>query len=349
VNLDSFGWNQRINDLFSPFGDRGFVAGRVVADGREPIAVASERGLCAAVVAGRLSDEGETDQPVIGDWVALDMTEDTPVIRAVVPRAGALARRRPGAAERVQVLAANVDVVVLVDALDRGPNRRRIERGVAVAYDGGATPVVVLTKSDLCGDIVAAEGEARAAAPFADVLSVSSVDGVGIDALAGLLAAGSTAVFLGPSGAGKSTLVNSLLGESRLETGDVRGGDHKGRHTTTRRELVSLPSGACLIDTPGIRELGLWLDAEAIDAAYSDIEALSEGCRYRDCRHESEPGCAVIAAADSGELDGHRLEGYLKLRREAESNELRRSTHEVRASERRFSKIVRNMKKVKGK
>ena len=218
MNLDSFGWNQRCDDLFGPFLARGLVAGRVVADGREPVSVESERGYLSAVVAGRLGEEGDPGPPVIGDWVALDVTEDTPVIRTVLPRAGALSRRRPGAAERVQVLAANVDVVVLVDSLDRGPNRRRIERGVALAYDGGATPVVALTKADLCGDLGAAEAEARAGAPFAEVISVSSVDGRGVDALRGLLVPGATAVFLGPSGAGKSTLINSLLGEDRLET-----------------------------------------------------------------------------------------------------------------------------------
>lgn len=348
MNLEYLGWNQRCGNLFGPFRERGLIAGRVVVDGRDPVIVESEHGSCAAVAAGRLDETGEPGPPVIGDWVALDMTEDTPVIRAVIPRSCVLARRRPGTAERIQMLAANIDTVVLVDSLDRGPNRRRIERGVAVAYDSGAVPLVVLTKADVCGDVAAAEAEARAGAPFADVLAVSAIDGSGIDTLGDLLAAGSTAVFLGPSGAGKSTLVNSLLGEDRLDTGEVRGGDNKGRHTTSRRELVSLLSGACLIDTPGIRELGLWLDADAVEAAYSDLKAFADGCRFQDCRHEGEPGCAVRAAVENSDLDEKRLEGYLKLRHEAKAHELRRSTHEVRAHERRFSKLIRNMKKVKG-
>jgi ribosome biogenesis GTPase len=348
MNLVTLGWNKRCEDLFGPFRERGLIEARVVVDGRDPVIVESEHGHCAAVAAGRLDDTGEPGPPVIGDWIALDVAEDTPVIRAVLPRSCVLARRRPGAAERIQVLAANIDTVVLVDSLDRGPNRRRIERGVALAYDSGAAPVVVLTKADVCNDIAAAEAEARLGAPFADVLAVSSINGSGIGALGDLLASGTTAVFLGPSGAGKSTLINRLLGEDRLDTGEVRGGDHKGRHTTTRRELVSLSSGACLIDTPGIRELGLWLDADAVDAAYADLEVFAAECRFRDCRHEGEPGCAVRAAVENSELDEGRLEGYLKLRHEAEAHVLRKSTHEVRAYERRFSKLVRNMKKVKG-
>jgi ribosome biogenesis GTPase len=348
MKLETLGWNQRFGDLIAPYGARGLIAARVVADGREPLDVESETGRHGAVVAGRLDDEGDPGPPAIGDWVALDVAEDTPVIRAILPRSGILARRRPGAAERLQILAANVDVVVLVDALDRGPNRRRIERGVALAYNGGATPVVALTKADLCDDLEAAKTDARAGAPFADVLPVSCVDGSGVDELSRLLAPGTTAVFLGPSGAGKSTLINHLLGEDRLETGEVREGDRRGRHTTTRRQLVSLASGACLIDTPGIRELGLWLDSDAVDAAYSDIDRLAEGCRYRDCRHQSEPGCAVISAVESGELDADRLAGYLKLRAEAEAHELRRNTRELRAHERRFSRLVKSMKKIKG-
>jgi ribosome biogenesis GTPase len=348
MNLDAYGWNQRWNDVFRPFAGGDLVAGRVVVDGRLPVGVETEAGGVGAVVAGRLDERGESGPPAIGDWVALEIAGDTPVIRAILPRSSVLARRRPGGAERIQVLAANVDVVVLVDGLDRGPNRRRIERGVALAYDGGAEPVIALTKADLRNDLPEAAAEARAGAPFADVLSVSAVDGTGLDELAGRLAPGTTAVFLGPSGAGKSTLVNRLLGEHRLETGEVRDGDHKGRHTTTRRQLVSLPSGACLIDTPGVRELGLWLGAEAVDAAYFDIEDLAAGCRYRDCRHEEEPGCAVVGAVERGDLDEQRLAGYLKLRREAEAHELRQSAHEARAYQRRFSKMVKNTKKVKG-
>lgn len=348
MKLEALGWNQRLRDPFGQYEARGLIAGRVVVDGREPLDVESETGSYGAVVAGRLDEDGEPGPPVIGDWVALDVAEDTAVIRAILPRSSVLARRRPGAAERLQVLAANVDVVVLVDALDRGPNRRRIERGVTLVYNSGATPVVALTKADLCNDLEAAKAHARAGAPFADVLPVSCIDGSGVDELSRLLAPGATAVFLGPSGAGKSTLINHLLGEDRLETGEVREGDRRGRHTTTRRQLVSLASGACLIDTPGVRELGLWLDADAVDAAYHDIDRLAEGCRYRDCRHLSEPGCAVIWAVESGDLDADRLAGYLKLRAEAEAHELRSNTRELRAHERRFSRLVKNAKKIKG-
>ena len=216
------------------------------------------------------------------------------------PRTGALVRRRPGEADRVQAVAANVGVVLVVESVERGPNPRRIERAAALALDGGATPIVVLTKIDLIDDPAAAIEKAREGAPFIDIVALSSVSDVGVDELRALLGPGSTAVMLGPSGVGKSTLANRLLGADRLAVSHVRAGDSKGRHTTSHRELVALPSGGCLIDTPGVRELGLWLGADAIDAAFPEIEEAAAGCRFRDCRHESEPGCAVLEEVAAG-------------------------------------------------
>ncbi len=296
MDLLSYGWNPRLATLFQPHAARGLVAARVVADGGHPLRLAGERGELAAVPAGRLDDGGEPGPAAIGDWVGVDASGGTAVVRVILPRSSALVRRRPGAAERRQVLAANVDAALLVDGLDRGPNPRRIERGVALAYDSGITPLVVLTKADVCDDLEAAVEAARAAAPFAEVLAVSAAADTGLERLAELLPPGSTAVALGPSGAGKSTLVNRLLGEERLATGAVREGDRRGRHTTTGRQLVRTPGGICLIDTPGIRELGLWLDAAAVGAAFAEVEAYAAGCRFRDCRHSTEPGCAVRGA-----------------------------------------------------
>jgi ribosome biogenesis GTPase len=262
-----------------------------------------------------------------------------------------MARRRPGSAEAEQVVAANVDLVLVVESLERGPSPRRIERATALAWDGGASPVVVLTKADTCPDLEASIEQAREGAPFSDVLAVSAISGAGLEAIAERLPAGSTAVLLGPSGVGKSTLINRLLGEERLAVGEVRSGDRKGRHTTTHRELVVLPSGGCVIDTPGIRELGLWLDAEAVETVFPEIEEAARGCRFGDCRHESEPGCAVHDAVESGAIDPRRLESFLRLRREAENLELRRDEskrHESRARERSFGKMVRQAMKIKG-
>jgi ribosome biogenesis GTPase len=346
--MNSLGWNEYWSDLFTRYGERGLTAGRVIADGGHPASVASDRGELAALVAGRLDGEGENGRPAIGDWVALDFSADTPVIRAILPRRSALIRRRPGTAERFQVLAANVETAVLVEGLDRGPNPRRIERGIALAYEGGLEPVVVLTKADVCDGLGPALEVARRAAPFAKVLAVSAVADTGMETLDRLLSRGETAVLLGPSGAGKSTLANGLIGEERIATGAVRERDRRGRHTTTRRQLVPLPSGACLIDTPGIRELGLWLGEEAVEAVFPDVEPYAAACRFRDCRHETEPGCAVRAAVAAGEVAPDRLAAYLKLRAEAEAQERRRSSHLARAHERRFARVVREVKKLKG-
>ncbi len=267
---------------------------------RGAVTVQSAEGTVAAVVAGTLDPAGEVGPPAVGDWVALDRAADTAVVRAILPRSGALSRRRPGSADHEQAVAANVDVVFIVESVERGPNPRRIERAVALAWDAGATPVVVLTKTDLCDDVEAAVAKAREGAPFSDVVPLSAVAGDGVGELAEFLPPGSTAVLIGPSGVGKSTLTNALLGEERLAVSHVREGDAKGRHTTTHRELVVLPSGGCLIDTPGIRELGLWLDPGSVTSGFPEIEEAAERCRFRDCRHEAEPGCAVLAEVEAG-------------------------------------------------
>jgi len=338
----------RIVSLTAVYRDRGLTLARIVADGAEPVRAATADSEHNAAVARRLADDGEPGPPVIGDWVGLDLDQDTAVVRVIAPRTTLLSRRRPGAAERPQLLAANVDRVLLVESLERGPNLRRIERGVAVAWNAGATPVVVLTKADLEPEWAAATTSVEAVAPAVEVVACSAVDGSGLDALSRILGPNTTAVLLGPSGVGKSTLVNRLLDDDRLATGEVRAGDHKGRHTTTRRELVMLATGGALIDTPGIRELGLWLDTEAVDAAFPDIEALSTSCRFRDCRHDTEPGCAVRAAAERGDLDPDRFAGYLRMRAEAEAHERRASPYLVREHERRFARLVRDVKRLKG-
>jgi ribosome biogenesis GTPase len=350
VSITEFGWNARFQSLFDSLREEHLVPARVTRVDRGACVVETGSGSVPAVVAGRLDPDGEMAPAAVGDWVALNIGDGTNVIRAILPRNGALARRRPGAADREQVVAANIDFVLVVESLDRGPNPRRIERATALAWDGGATPIVILTKTDVCPNVAEAVGRAREGAPFSDVVPVSAVTGDGLEDVAERLTAGTTAVLLGPSGAGKSTLTNRLLGEERLAVSEVRSGDAKGRHTTTSRELVALPGGGCLIDTPGIRELGLWLHAEAVNTAFPEIEEIAVGCRFSDCRHESEPGCAVREAADQGTLDEGRLASYLRLRKEVENLELRRDEsrrHEVRARERSFGKMVREVMKIK--
>jgi len=352
VKLEDLGWNDRFDSLFNAFQNDNFLPARVIRVDRGAVTARTADDTVTAVIAGTLDSASEEGPPAVGDWVALDPTADTLVVRAIMPRAGALSRRRPGEADTEQAVAANVDIVFIVESVERGPNPRRIERAVALAWDGGATPVVVVTKTDLCENLPAAMERAREGAPYCDVVPVSAVTGDGVDTLLDHLPRGTTAVLLGPSGVGKSTLTNRLLGEEKLAVSQVRLGDAKGRHTTTHRELVALPGGACLIDTPGIRELGLWLGAEAVGTAFPEIEAAAVECRFRDCRHEAEPGCAVIKAVEEGEIDERRLDSYHRLRREAEHLDLRLDAsrrHELRAKDRSFGKMIKEVMRVKGK
>jgi len=304
--LVELGWDARVaalyDDLVRNHAHR-YVPGRVVRVERAACVVATDDGehLARAAVL-----------PAVGDWVALDVGDGEAAVHGWIERWSELARRDPDA-PRVQVLAANVDLVLMTVPGDR-PSVARVERETVLAWDSGARPVIVLTKADLAPADLASRLETRLVG--VDLLVTSSITGEGIDEIASLLAPGRTAVLLGPSGAGKSTLVNALLGEDRLATGDVRAGDARGRHTTTTRELIMLPGGGVLIDTPGLRSLGLIGD-EAISAAFTDVEELAASCRFRDCVHDGEPGCAVQAAVDDGALDPARLESYRKLEREA--------------------------------
>lgn len=255
--------------------------------------------------------------PVVGDWVLIGGDENEPFVEHVLPRSTAIVRRDPGRAARVQVLAANVDTVVITHPLSGEPNIARIERELALAWDSGATPVVVLTKSDLTCDADRATESVTEAAPGVAVHVTSAISGTGLGELGAYLTRGSTVVLLGPSGSGKSTLVNALAGEDIRPTREVRVSDHRGRHTTVSRELIQLPGGGLVIDTPGLRAVGMWDSAEGIDHAFADVACIAEECRFRDCRHEGEPGCAVEVAVASGALPARRLESYRELQAEA--------------------------------
>jgi len=347
MTLQHLGWNARFESLFLPHREAGRVPARVSREDRDRYEVLDGSGARSAGLAGRLRHEARTraELPAVGDWVALRPgAASSAVIEAVLPRAGAFTRKRAGEAADEQVVAANVDVVFLVAGLDGDFNLRRLERYLAAAWEGGAEPVVVLNKADLAGDPAAAIADAAAAAPGAAVLAVSALAREGLEALQPWLAPGRTVALVGSSGAGKSTLVNALLGEERQATAAVREDDSRGRHTTTHRELVPLPSGAVLLDTPGMRELLPWAGDEAIDVVFPDVAALAEHCRFRDCRHESEPGCAVLAAADEGSLDPARLESWRKLQREQRWLAARSDARMRAAEEAKWKAITRSMR-----
>jgi ribosome biogenesis GTPase / thiamine phosphate phosphatase len=319
MDLELLGWDGAWADLFAPWADSGHRPGRVLAAHRGGDLVATARGELLTQVTGRLrhlAGPGVADLPAVGDWVALRDGR----IQAALPRRTAVARRMPGGAAREQVLAANVELAVIVVAPGRDANPRRAERLLALAWESGAQPVVVLGRADLCPDYgtdVATELAGLAAvAPGVRVLALSCFTGQGVDEIAAMLAPGRTAVLLGSSGVGKSTLVNRLAGRDLLATGEVRD-DGRGRHTTTTRQLVVLAGGGLVIDTPGLRELGLWTDeGGGTAAAFGDVEALAAGCRFDDCQHRTEPGCAVRAALADGRLAADRFAAWEKLQRE---------------------------------
>lgn len=326
--LASLGWDAGWAAAFAAaameYGPRrndALSAARVVAEHRGRYTVAVEDGECSAVLAGRVRHESSSREhlPAVGDWVAVSGAattgDGTAVIQRVLPRRGAFVRKAAGDTTSAQVVAANVDVAMIATALPGDLSTRRLERYLTLAWESGATPVVVLTKSDLAVHVDSAVAEAALAAPGVDVVAVSSLTGDGVEHLDRHLVAGRTAVLLGSSGVGKSTLVNRLLGAERQPTASVRA-DGRGRHTTTSRELIRLASGALLIDTPGMRELQLWNADAGLESAFADVEALAHRCRFRDCTHGGEPGCAVLDAVARGDVAAERLEHWHQLRRE---------------------------------
>ncbi|HXQ46709.1 MAG TPA: ribosome small subunit-dependent GTPase A [Caulobacteraceae bacterium] len=317
--IEDFGWSETLQHAFAPHAARGLEPGRVVVQQRGLYTTLTDHGELAAQLSGRLANDPASDShPAVGDWVALAARPDegAATIHAVMPRRTVFVRRAANTAQTEQVVAANVDAAFLVASMNADFNARRLERYLAVAWQSGARPVVVLTKADLCDDPDGLFAEAEGVAIGAPVLAVSAVTGEGMAALAAQLEPGETGVLVGSSGVGKSTLVNALAGEDLMATAEIREDDARGRHTTTHRELIRLPSGALILDTPGMRELGL-LDAdEGLDATFADIEALAGNCRFRDCAHGSEPGCAVREALQTGVLDPGRWKSFQKLRRE---------------------------------
>ncbi|SDC44964.1 ribosome small subunit-dependent GTPase A [Streptomyces prasinopilosus] len=316
--LVAHGWDEGWGDAFGPYGDEGLLPGRVVRVDRGRCDVVTGDGTVRADTAF-VTPHDPLRVVCTGDWVAVDPEGASPrYVRTLLPRRTAFVRSTSSKRSEGQILAANVDHAVIAVSLAAELDLARIERFLALAWESGAQPVVVLTKADLVPDPVTLAHlvqDVETSAPGVPVLTVSARDGAGLDVLAAVVAGG-TSVLIGQSGAGKSTLANALLGEDVMDVRAVRDVDGKGRHTTTTRNLLALPGGGVLIDTPGLRGVGLWDAGSGVGQVFSEIEEFAEGCRFHDCAHESEPGCAVLEAIGTGALAERRLESYRKLLRE---------------------------------
>jgi ribosome biogenesis GTPase len=342
MNLEDFGWTPNFARACESAGLTHHRSGRVFLASRDIFSLYTESGEIETELSGRFRYSGK-EWPVVGDWV---LFRDR-LIDAVLPRRTRFSRKQPGAKTAEQVIAANVDVVFLVAGLDRDFNLRRLERSLVLAYESGAAPAVVLNKADLCADVAGAVLAAETVAPGVPVFVTSGAAHAGLAQISSLMHPGQTAVLIGSSGVGKSTLINALIGHQRQHVHEVRAGDNRGRHTTTHRELILLPEGWLIMDLPGLRELQLWTDEAGVGRAFSEIEEFAAACRFRDCRHEGEPGCAVTRALADGILDPTRFRNFTKMRREAEHLAREQDTLARLEQKRQWKRIHQGMKKNK--
>ena len=343
MTLEALGWNQDLDRAFQAWADKPDVRpGRVLIEFNYICRVWCEGGEIDAVRSGRLTHRATSrgDLPAVGDWVVVRKLadENRGAITAVLPRRSWFSRRMAGHVTDEQVVAANVDVVFIVMALDDDFSPRRLERYLLLARESGASPVILLTKPDVCVDVPARVAEIAALAGDVPVHVVSPKFDQGLDRVAEHVPAGKTGALLGSSGVGKSTIINRLVGREVQKTRDIRESDSKGRHTTSHRQLVFLPNGGFLIDTPGMRELQLWDVGEAVKETFDDIEVLALECRFSDCRHRDEPRCAVKTAVEEGRLSASRLESYVKLQDELE-HLARQQDQRAQIEEKRRGKI----------
>jgi len=339
LNLESFGWNSHFARAFARQAGEGQRPGRIAAFLGSECEVWTQSGAVRAFLAGTLR-QLPGGPPVTGDWALL--RADADVICGILPRRTQLLRAVEGRTEP-QPLAANIDVMLIVTGLDGDFSPRRIERYLVLAAESGIDPVVILSKSDLCDArrLEQAIGQVREAAPGVPVIPWSAFSGQDAAVIAGCVQKGLTAAVAGSSGAGKSTLINRLLGEERLLTREVRADDSRGRHTTTRRELIALPQGWVIADLPGLRSVGVWASAGAVASVFSDVSELAQGCRYRDCAHSGEPGCVVRPAAEAGALSEARAGNFGRLSREAGS-----SKEAKKRWEKTIARAIRNRTKM---
>jgi len=345
-DLAAIGATDEVYRVFQSYKSRGLTLGRVSIVYGERYRIYTAHGEMQAEAIGALLYRAEASEwPAVGDWVAAECVgPGQAMIHAILPRRTAFSRRAAGDREREQVIAANIDLLLIVCGLDQDFNLRRIERYLTLAHASGSRPIIVLNKSDVCPDLPVRIERANAIAGAVPVVSVTACAADGIEPVRRLLGPGLTAALTGSSGAGKSTLVNQLLGVQRQQVQQVRESDSRGRHTTTYRELLPLPNGGALIDTPGMRELQLWTGTESLDNTFAEIAALAAHCRFRDCSHNVEDGCAVRAAMLAGELDPSRWQSYEKLRAEIAWHERQIDPRAAQAQKQRWKRIHKAMR-----
>jgi ribosome biogenesis GTPase len=349
MNLEWLGWNSFFSkNLSSPLPEE-LTVGRVAVEHKDTYILYTEFGEVSAQVTGKMRHRSteRADLPAVGDWVIVSIRgeENRATIQEILPRKSKFSRKTAGGLTQEQIIATNVDTVFIVSGLDLDFNLRRIERYLLLVWDSGANPVIILNKADLCNEVERRRDEVEAVALGVPIVVLSAIENQGLDALIPYLGIGQTVALIGSSGVGKSTLTNQLSGQVIQEVQSVRKGDHRGRHTTTKRELIILPNGGLLMDTPGMREIQLWMGSEGLQETFADVKTLAQLCQFRNCQHEKEPGCAVQQALLDGTLDAQRFRNYKKLQQELDYISRKQDQKAYLAEKEKWKKIHKALRK----